>query len=141
MIKVVVDPGVLVAGLISPRGAPAQILLRWREGEFEVVVSSTLIEELERVLARPKFSKYVTPAEVSAYVRLLRDAGVTHDDPPPQPGLTPDPGDDYVVALARAAGAAVLVSGDAHLTELTDPEPLVLTPRGFLDRLESTSGG
>jgi len=141
MLREVVDPGVLVAALISPRGTPAQLLLRWRDGEFDVVVSSALLDELERVLKRPKFSRYVTPAEAAAYWRMLREAGVMYEDPLPQPGLTPDPGDDYLVALSRAAGAAVLVSGDAHLTELTDPEPPVLTPREFLDRLESTPGG
>jgi uncharacterized protein len=141
MLRVVVDPGVLIAGLISPRGTPARVLLRWREGEFDVVVSPALIEELDRVLARPKFSKYVTRTEATAYASMLRDEGVMVDDPPPQPGLTPDPGDDYLVALARASGAAVLVSGDPHLTKLSNPEPPVLTPRRFLDRLESQAGG
>jgi predicted nucleic acid-binding protein len=50
--------------------------------------------------------------------------------------VTPDRGHDYLVALARAARADVLVSGDAHLTGLPDPDPPVLTPRGFLDRLQ-----
>ncbi|SRR6266536_1744529 len=141
MLRVVVDPGVLIAGLISPRGTPARILQRWREGEFDLVVSPALIGELERVLARPKFSKYVTSTEATAYTWMLRDEGVMVDDPPPQPGLTPDPGDDYLVTLARASGAAVLVSGDPHLTQLGNPEPPVLAPRRFLDRLESTADG
>jgi len=33
-----------------------------------------------------------------------------------------------------------LVSGDSHLVGLTDPEPQVLTPRQFLDRLTGTGG-
>ena len=56
-------------------------------------------------------------------------------DPPEVSGLTPDPGDDYLVSLARAAGVDCLVSGDPHLTGLADPRPPVLTPRAFLDRL------
>jgi uncharacterized protein len=136
MLRAVVDPGVLIAELISPHGTPAQILLRWRDGEFDLVMSPSLVEELERVLARPKFEKYLTPAEAAAYVSMLVEEGVMVTDPAPQPGLTPDPGDDYLVALARAAGAAVLVSGDPHLTELERPEPPVLTPRRFLERLQ-----
>ena len=140
MLRAVVDPGVLIAGLISPHGTPAGILVRWRDGEFDLVVSPSLIEELERVLARPKFSPYVQPAEAAAYVSMLREEGVTIADPAPEPGLTPDPGDDYLLALARASGAAVLVSGDPHLTGLKGPDPPVLTPRQFLDRLEAPTG-
>lgn len=55
------------------------------------------------------------------------------DDPSSQPGLTPDPGDDYLVTLAQKADAQYIVSGDAHLTQLTDPSPPVLTPRELLE--------
>jgi uncharacterized protein len=141
MLRVVVDPGVLIAGLISPHGTPANILRRWREGEFDMVVSPALIDELERVLARPKFTMYVTSAEVAAYVRMLQDEAVMVEDPAPQPGLTPDTGDDYLVTLARASGTAVLVSGDPHLTLLRNPQPPVQSPRRFLDRLDSAARG
>jgi putative PIN family toxin of toxin-antitoxin system len=132
----VLDPGVLVAALISPRGAPAELLLAWFEGYFELVVSPRLLGELGRVLRRPKFRRYVTGAEVAGFLELLADRAVVVQDPPDPPPVTPDPGDDYLVALARAARADVLVSGDAHLTGLPDPDPPVLTPRGFLDRLQ-----
>jgi predicted nucleic acid-binding protein len=36
------------------------------------------------------------------------------------------------VALAQKADAKYIVSGDAHLTQLTDPSPPVLTPRESL---------
>jgi predicted nucleic acid-binding protein len=56
-------------------------------------------------------------------------------DPPPIAGLTPDPGDDYLVVLARASGAKILVSGDRHLVDLEAPTPPVLSPREFLEFL------
>src|SRR5207249_4694230 len=37
---------------------------------------------------------------------------------------------DCLIALARAARAEWLVSGDRHLLELADPDAPVLTPRG-----------
>jgi predicted nucleic acid-binding protein len=67
---------------------------------------------------------------------ILRGATLIADPPEP-PALTPDPGDDYLPALASAAGARFLVSGDPHLTQLAEPVPPVLTPRAFLDRLET----
>jgi uncharacterized protein len=100
-----------------------------------MILSPCLLGELQKVLGRPKFRKYVTDEEASAFIEILRREAAIVPDPTPQPGLTPDPGDDYLVALARAAGADYLVSGDTHLTGLADPRPPVLTPRAFLDLL------
>jgi hypothetical protein len=50
-------------------------------------------------------------------------------------GVTRDPGDDYLVALAQAANVDHLVSGDKDLTSLTAASPPVLSPAAFLDLL------
>ncbi|MGZ6692293.1 MAG: putative toxin-antitoxin system toxin component, PIN family, partial [Solirubrobacteraceae bacterium] len=57
--------------------------------------------------------------------------------PPPHPAVCRDPDDDYLVALATAHTASVLVSGDDDLLAI-DPSELeveILTPRRFVDRL------
>ncbi len=127
----------LVSGLISARGAPRSLILLWLEGSFELITCPALLAELERVFLRPKFRSYVTVHEVRGYVALLGRLTSVEPDPEVSAGLTPDPGDDYLVALARAAGAHVLVSGDPHLTELKQARPPVLTPRMFLRKLAS----
>ncbi|HJU09525.1 MAG TPA: PIN domain-containing protein [Candidatus Binataceae bacterium] len=100
-----------------------------------MITCPALLAELALVLSRVKFRPYVAPHEVEAYVALLRRLSLLVPDPKVEAGLTPDPGDDYLVALARTAGAHVLVSGDPHLTQLKDAEPPVLAPRAFLRRL------
>jgi putative PIN family toxin of toxin-antitoxin system len=130
------DPGVLISGLISAKGAPRSLLWLWLEGSFELITCPALLEELERVLLRPKFRSYVTVREARAYVTLRRLSFV-EPDPEVTAGLTPDPGDDYLVALARAAGVNFLVSGDPHLTKLKQASPPVLTPKVFLQRIAS----
>lgn len=55
-------------------------------------------------------------------------------DPSSEPGLTCDPKDDYLVALALASDADWIVSGDADLLELDTPDVPVLSPRAFLER-------
>jgi putative PIN family toxin of toxin-antitoxin system len=122
--------------LISASGAPRALLRRWLQGDFELVVSPALLAELERVLLRPKFRPYATEPEIHAYLALLRRLATIVPDPPPVAGLTPDPGDDYLVALARASNVRTLVSGDRHLYELVDAVPPVLQPRAFLNRLQ-----
>jgi putative PIN family toxin of toxin-antitoxin system len=134
--RVVVDPGGLIAALLSRTGAPAKMLLAWIEGMFELVASPKLLDELRIALLRPKFRKYVTVEEVEAYLALLERRASTVADPEPQAGLTPDPGDDYLITLAGAAAARFLVSGDAHLTGLRSSRLPILTPRAFLSMLE-----
>lgn len=127
----------LISGLISGKGAPRSLLWLWLEGSFELIVCPALLAELERVLLRPKFRPYVTAQEVRAYVAMLRRLSSVEPDPEVTVGLTPDPGDDYLVALARATEAHFFVSGDPHLTELKQARPPVVTPRAFLRRLAS----
>ena len=67
------------------------------------------------------------------FIAAIAEDALLVDDPPAQPGLSPDPDDDYLITLARAANADYLISGDRHLLDLDDPEPPVLTPRQLLD--------
>lgn len=135
MIRAVLDPGVLVAALISPRGAPAQLLTKWLEGAFEVVASPKLLGELITVLRRPKFRRYFSEEEAEAYVETLKRLAIVVLDPSETPPITDDPNDDYLFALGATAHVDVIVSGDAHLTGLTNPVPRVVTPREFAERL------
>jgi uncharacterized protein len=139
-VRAVLDPNVLVSAVISPAGAPREILTAWTQGCFDLIVSPQLIGELRDVLARPKFRRWVSTETAVDYLDGLTDAATVIDDPPVQPGLSPDPDDDYLVTLARAADAHYLVSGDRHLTGLTDPTPPILTPRQFRDRLTDAGG-
>jgi putative PIN family toxin of toxin-antitoxin system len=137
--RFVFDPGVLISALISSQGAPAEALDRWREGEFDLVVSPALLDELRRVLLRRKFRRYATEEDVRMFVIALGQEAVAVDDPPPSSQrFTRDPDDDYLVLLARAAGAEAIVSGDPDLTTVT-LDPPVVTPAEFL-RLLASSG-
>jgi uncharacterized protein len=134
-VRVVLDANVLVSALISTTGPPREIVAAWVDGRFELVASRALLHELRDVLARPRFRRWVSSAVAAEFVDGLTDDAVIVEDPPARPGLTPDPGDDYLVLLARAAHADYLVSGDRHLLDLADPEPPVLTPREFVELL------
>ena len=135
--RAVLDPNVLVSALLSGRGAPAQILERWLVGEFELVVSESLLAELERTLAYPKLRSRVSAQDAAAFVLLLRETALVRADPFGPPRRSPDPGDDYLLALAEAE-RAVLVSGDRHVLGLASRFPIE-NARGFLDLLERGS--
>jgi len=131
MLLAVLDPGVLIAALISSRGVPRELISRWLDGYFELVASERLLDEIWRVLLRPKFRRYVTEQEAVEYVRLLRSFASLVPDPLEVPRAAPDPGDDYLFALAESAGVRWLVSGDRALTGLPHATVQVVTPRVF----------
>jgi len=129
--RAVLDPGVLVSALITPTGRPAELLLSARTGGFDLVVSPILLDELESVLRREKFRRYVDLDGVAAYLHLLRrDAQLVVDPETPPPIRCTDPDDDYLIALAHSQSAA-LVSGDSDLLGLADRIP-VFSPAEFL---------
>jgi uncharacterized protein len=132
--RVVVDANVFVAALLAPRGTCAQALLRWTDGDYELIVSPLLLAEIERVLRRPKFAGSISPAEIDGLLDALREDATLHNDPSTEARLTRDPDDDYLVALAVASHADCIVSGDADLLALETPDVPVITPRAFVER-------
>lgn len=133
--RVVIDPGVLIAGFISSGGTTARLLDVILEGPVIAVVSPMLIRELHTVLLRDKFRPHASPEEVDAFVRRLLACAELVDDPRHIPPVTRDPDDDYLVALARTEQDVAIVSGDGDLLTLELPDVDVVTPRAFLDAL------
>ncbi|MDQ1439571.1 MAG: uncharacterized protein QOK43_3200 [Acidimicrobiaceae bacterium] len=120
------DPGVIVSGLLNPDGPPGRLLDAWVDGEFDLVVSPHLLEELTDVLSRPKLASRLDSTVVSEMLRLVREAAVIASDSPPTT-VCRDPDDDYLVALALGTGS-LLVSGDKDLLSVQVEHVEVLAP-------------
>lgn len=136
MIRAVLDSNILVSAMIARGGPPHRIIRAWSEGAFELLVSPKLIAELAGVLARPKFQPQTGEGRAAAYVAAITAGSIWIEDPENPPRTSPDPDDDYLIALAAAGGAEVIVSGDRHLLDLADPPIPVQTARAFAERLE-----
>lgn len=107
------------------------MLRGWLGGDFELIVSSLLLRELKRALTYPKLRQRIEPGEAAAVLEWLTNSATLVADPKePPPVHSPDPDDDYLIALA-GAGGAVLVSGDEHLLVLRGKIP-VFNPADFL---------
>lgn len=136
------DPNVLVSAFIAPGGsAPDRIVRAWVEGAFDLVASPKLLGELAEVLARPKFERQAAGGRAEAYIKALAADAITIEDPSDAPSVSRDPDDDYLFALARAAEAEAIVSGDHHLTDLASSDPPVMTPREFAGQLNADEFG
>ena len=130
--RVVVDPGVLIAGFISSGGTTLRLLDAVLERRAVAIVSPRLVRELHTALLRDEFSRYASSEEVDAFV--VRHSDLV-DDQQQIPPVSRDLDDDYLVALARTEPNGVVVSGDDDLLTLDLPDMDVLTPRAFLDTL------
>jgi predicted nucleic acid-binding protein len=71
--KVTLDVGQYVSAAINPKGHPAQILLAWQRGEFELWTSLPILDDLRRVLFYPHIRKRLsrTDEEIHHFVHAL----------------------------------------------------------------------
>lgn len=142
-LRAVPDTNLLVSAVINPRGTPGRIVAAAAQGRCTLVASPYLLGEVEEVLDRDALRRWVTPDEARRFLTELDSlVDLVPDAPRPWAAVARDPGDDYLVALARAAGADALVSGDRDLTSLVGLVPPVMTPAAFLAMLaEAEQGG
>ena len=135
--RVVVDTGALVSGLIRPQGTTGEVLRALRAGRFTAVYTTHMLVEVIDVLGRPAFrSKYhIQSNDITALVNLIRLRGQLVI---PSQTVTAcrDPKDNKFLEAALAGEADVLTTGDADLLELQPFEGVeILRPAEFLARL------
>jgi uncharacterized protein len=141
VITVVLDANVLAsgfAGFLLPASTPGELLRRWRQRAFDLVLSEHILAELERTLTDPYFRRRLGDEQIAADLSLLRRA---------VPMVSPVAGvscvashaeDDVVLATAMAVQPAYLITGDAQLQKLRRyREVIILSPRAFLDLLNT----
>lgn len=121
--------------MLTSESPPALILDAWRRGRFELVASDKLLAELADVLGRPKIAVRISGEDRLEVLDLLREEADVRPDPAVPEPLTEDPDDDYLAALAIAADARYLVTGDRALTRWRSDVVRVVNPRTFLAEL------
>lgn len=137
--RVVLDANVLISAAIS-EGPSHRIVQGWlRDQTFELVTCDQLLGEVRSVLTeRPRLRKWISMEAAERYLGTLATIADVRPDPAPGPALTRDPDDDYVIHLARAHNAEVIVSGDADLLEWDEQDPPVIPPAEFETRLSGS---
>jgi hypothetical protein len=130
-LRAVLDPNVIISATLSPGGSPARVFRLWLEGGYELICSPFHLEELAVALTYPKLSKHIRPGESEELLQLLRRGALMVDDTAIPPDVSsPDPKDDYLIALAENS-RSLLVSGDRDLLDLSGQIP-VYSPTEFL---------
>jgi hypothetical protein len=139
VLRAVLDTNVIVSALIRPQGTPGQVLARLVDGDFVLVLSSALVDELRHTLRKPRVRAYVDVSDEElggriAQLETLADpvGGNLEIDVEVR-----DPDDRMFLVAAVEARADCVVTGDADLLTLGEHDGIaIVTPRTFLDLLE-----
>ncbi len=132
--RFVIDTNVLIGALLFKSSVPFRAMeLAERQGI--ILYSEATLKELERVLNRPKFDKYLEPAEkeiflqkfitVSLLVNVTETIAVCRDEK-----------DNKFLEVAVSGHANIIITGDLDLLELNPFQSIeILTPDRFVDKL------
>jgi putative PIN family toxin of toxin-antitoxin system len=135
-LRAVADVNVLVSAARSPSGLCGRLLDAATAGRWRPVLSVLLFQELEEVLARPKFRDVLGQGTTDRFLAgLLSIAEWAQDPTATTTPATRDPDDEYLLALAHSAKVDVLISGDRDLTDLPETKPPIETPAQFSLRM------
>lgn len=134
--RIVLDTSTLVSAVLRQNSIPRQVLIK-ALSEGELCASLATLAELEEVIARDKFDRYLDLAARLKFVATYRDKvrlyQVSEDDEAALDIPCRDPRDNKFLALSLACRADVLVSSDDDLLTLNPyGDILVLTPKAYL---------
>ena len=135
MIPAVIDTNILVSALLQAKGNPAAVVDLVLSGRVIPCISELVLKEYRDVLARPKLG--LSAATAGELIRSIAQVAVVVADGPGA-GLCRDPDDEVFVTCADAAAADFIVTGNIkHFPAFTPGGSRVLTPRAFLDLMQS----
>lgn len=139
MIRAVLDANIILSGLArtdKTTSLPAEVIRCWTDGDFELVTSEHIIQEVTAGFDKPYFRRIFSEDAVEQSIAALRlDSEVValtgaltgiashrHDDPVLETAIVGNvsylvTGDRALLALGRFQGVAIVAPG-AFLTEL-----------------------
>lgn len=136
MMRLVLDTNVLLSALMSPASPSADILSLWRDRKVAVLTAAEQIDEIARVTRYPRIRTLLHPALAGRLVNRLRDVAIVVEKLPTV-DRSPDPGDNYLLALAEAGEAQFLVTADKPLLGLKRHKSTrIVTPATLLELLK-----
>ena len=114
--NLVLDTNIIVSAILSKTGKARQALDKAQDIS-QVLMSTSVLVELETVLLRPKFDKYISQLERRFFltnflktVKFIAETEVVT--------VCRDPQDDKILNLALSGRAEYIVSGDRDLLVL-----------------------
>ena len=133
-LRIVIDANVAVSAVLLHHSIPRRSLdVAVTKGKL--LISSATVTELDEVLRRPKFNRYITELErlefLAAIVLAAELINIVE-----RVSVCRDPRDDKYLELAINGQATHIISGDEDLlVEHPFRGTAILTPQAFLDSI------
>ena len=128
--KVVLDTNVLISGIYFG-GLPGKILQAWGARQFQLMVSTEILQEYLHVAERLADS-YPGVEYEGVLGLIVQNAELVQTSDLPEP-VSEDPDDDKFLACALAGDSTTIVSGDSDLLNVSGYRGIkVLTPKVFV---------
>jgi putative PIN family toxin of toxin-antitoxin system len=109
--RVVLDTNILISALMIQTGNPAAIYRAWQEGQFTLLTCSEHLDELRATLRKPALADRIKPYKAGGLVNKMKKLAEIVDTLP-RVRRSPDPTDDFLLALSESGEADNLVTGD-----------------------------
>jgi putative PIN family toxin of toxin-antitoxin system len=135
--RVVLDSNILLSALLSPHNPPHRIYQAWRQRWFELVTPRAQLDELRCGSRYAKFRGILQPHRVGRMLNNLQGATVVDRLPGGYEANVPH--DTWLLALADAAHADYLVTGDKRsglLARRRVATARILTAAAFCEGIE-----
>ena len=134
--RVVLDTNVLLSALFSRQSTAAKVVNAWRRGAFDLLTCELQLQEIREVTRRPNIRALIRPALAGELVNQLQGMAKWVENLPPVT-RSPDPFDNFLLAMVEAGQADVLVSGDKRgvLALKSHGTCQIITLRQFVDSM------
>jgi len=135
--RYVFDTNVLVSALLFNTSVPGQSFARSLD-EGTVLLSPSLVKELNDVLGREKFNRYVTSEERERFLEsLILESELLEITESIQ--ACRDPKDNRILELAVQGNASFVVSGDSDLLVLNPFRSIqIVSPAKLLEWMDES---
>jgi putative PIN family toxin of toxin-antitoxin system len=134
MNRLVLDTNVLLSGLIRSGGPPGRIVDAFRTGAVLPVVDDRILDEYERVLRRPFFSRYFGQTEINWVLSFVACNGEQIVATRRVKDL-PDESDAAFAEVALTAGVPLVTGNARHFPPAKVAGLKVMTPAEFVETL------
>lgn len=132
--RVVVDTNIFLAGLLNADGGSAKIVLAFRDGEFELVISPEVFDEYVRVI---HLFDNAVPADKSEELLELLFEKAVKVRAVAGANRCSDADDEKFLSAALAGRAEFLVTKNRKHFPLDTLSPRIVNVREFLREIES----
>ena len=113
--KIITDTNILISYLIGRELKSLRDL--FEEENIEFIINDKLIEEFVRKVTLPKFRNYFEADKALAFIKFLKRRA-TLAEANSEVTICRDSKDNFLLALAKDAGADFLITGDKDLLSL-----------------------